>query len=335
MIDPCLRCLLALHRWRGHRRSREHYDLPRRGEDLQPHAEQPPCLRGGAVVERGWWRQKWAASYFFFKHACMHANMQTRTACHACFLHARRWPRPPRFYPGAALGQDKNTHWLLHAECGCMVHELEKVVGGSLALMHMAQHSTESPMRTAHTHDACMQVDAAAQDGAWGGGVFDAGTGRCMGLLLQRSSTEAWAARYMPTARTHSSSSTLSSLRPSSHSAALEQQHLHHSRRHQQQHRQKQQEQHSMHSSGVSSPLGCACVLAEQAIGSSRGRGRGVAHAVPACVVAHFLQAAKRHGGGWLPPHPTPGFRWAQASHHLLIVLFETYMREFVSVQTA
>ncbi len=46
------------------------------------------------------------------------------------------------------------------------------------------------------------QVDAALKhDGCWGGGLFDARStgaadGTCLGILLQRSSTEAWDARY-------------------------------------------------------------------------------------------------------------------------------------------
>lgn len=53
----------------------------------------------------------------------------------------------------------------------------------------MSKLETQTRLRSS------MQVDAPVNAGVWGGGLFNA-QGQCVGILLQRSSTQTWRARY-------------------------------------------------------------------------------------------------------------------------------------------
>lgn len=113
-------------------------------------------------------------------------------------LHAVTWskavpaPGTPVVAAGFASSGGTGASGMVQADTTDNMPPQLVVTRGVVSRVDMVQYS--------HTRTAsllALQVDAAVNTGAWGGGLFDA-SGRCLGVLLQRSSAESWRARYCP-----------------------------------------------------------------------------------------------------------------------------------------
>lgn len=134
-------------------------------------------------------------------------------------------------------------------------------------------------------------MDAAVNKGCWGGGLFSDDDGHCLGILLQRNPSEPWRERYAEV---------------QGGDAQAGPGHVHDDGSDE---GDDAEEWDIRHPSWQTLSYSASSLGAAHLAVASSGEQENVAHAVPTCVVSHFLADLKRHTGAYRG-FPVLGFRW-------------------------